>query len=221
MTADARHLQDDPGDGSAPRGYDTLHLPRLFIVGGKAVGGNEGGSRARGGEADFTAAAEEIEAAYRRGVQEGMRQGALSAGQQASTAVEALGKALDLFNSSQEQLLRERERDLHALSVAVAQKILQREVRTDPTVVADLVRKALEMLPSDTTLEVRLNPTDMQALQEPIRTMVPPTRGMTIGWSADPTLERGSFLMETPQRLIDGRADIALRELYERMDHNA
>ncbi len=65
----------------------------------------------------------------------------------------------------QEQLLREHERDLHALAVAVAEKILQREVTTDPSIVLDLVRKALELLPADTTLEIHQT-ADMQALQK-------------------------------------------------------
>lgn len=237
MSADARQLRQDDAGPDEPRGYDPLELPRLHVVGGKAVRASDarrqqrrngegygGGSQAGGGghhDGGGHASPEELEATYRRGVADGIRQGQASAGQQSSTALEALSKAVELFNSSQEQLLRERERDLHALAVAVAEKILQREVKADPTIVTGLVQKALELLPADTTLEIRLNPQDLQALQNEIRTMTAPSRGMHIEWSSDPTLDRGSFLMETPLRLINGRADIALRELYERMDRYA
>ena len=95
------------------------------------------------------------------------------------------------------------------------------EVVTDPTVVADLVRQAMELLPTESTLEIHLNPADLQALQGTLGESVPPARGMSIEWSPDVTLERGSFVMETPLRLINGRADIALRKLYDRMDRHA
>lgn len=232
MSADARQIQDDQGAPLPPRRCGPFELPRLSLVGGRAgqpskvrapfwrpaEGLSGHGEGACGADAALQV---ESETAYRRGVEEGLRQAAVDAGQQSSTAVEALHKALELFNSSQEQLLRERERDLHALAVAVARKILQRDVQTDPTVVGGLVRQALELLPTDTTLEIHLNPADLQALPSMMADSVPPARGMTIEWSPDPTLERGSFVMETPLRLINGRADIALRKLYDRMDRHA
>jgi hypothetical protein len=46
---------------------------------------------------------------------------------------------------------------------------------------------------------------------------VPPGRGLTIQWNADPTLGRGDFVVESPQRVVDGRLDVALQALYERM----
>ena len=232
MSADARQILDDQGAPLQPRRCGPFELPRLSLVGGRT--GQPANVRALSwrpteglsghGSAGYgTDAASQMESdiAYRRGVEDGLRQAGVDAGQQSSTAAEALHKALELFNSSQEQLLRERERDLDALAVAVARKILQREVETDSSVVAGLVRQALELLPTDTTLAIHLHPADLQALPAILEESVPPVRGMTIEWSPDPTLERGSFVMETPLRLINGRADIALRKLYDRMDRHA
>jgi hypothetical protein len=40
---------------------------------------------------------------------------------------------------------------------------------------------------------------------------------MAVHWIADPSLDRGSFRLSSPERLVDGRADVALRSLYERL----
>lgn len=236
MAANARRMHGGAEVARDARGYNAFELPRLCAADEKSpqVSGHRwtppgmpsNGERARlgSGAPGSGASAEDADAAYHRGVSEGMRQGTMSATQQTASAVEALHKALELFNSSQEHLLRERERDLHALAVAVAQKILQREVTTDPRVVEELVCKALELLPADTTLEIRLHPADLQVvrgLPGAPGEIAASSHGMRIEWTADPALERGSFLMESPMRLINGRADVALRELYERMDHNA
>ena len=36
-------------------------------------------------------------------------------------------------------------------------------------------------------------------------------------WVVDPSLEAGSFRLVSPERIIDGRVDVALRALYERL----
>ena len=68
---------------------------------------------------------------------------------------------------------------------------------------------------------MRLNPDDLAALgagHRAARAERPGARRSQ--WVADPTLERGSFLVESPTRIVDGRIDAALRQLYERLDHD-
>ena len=42
--------------------------------------------------------------------------------------------------------------------------------------------------------------------------------GVTLQWSADASVGRAGFVVESPQRLVDGRLDMALRRLYERFE---
>ena len=45
----------------------------------------------------------------------------------------------------------------------------------------------------------------------------PDGRALIVHWVGDPTLDRGSFRVIGRERLVDGRVDVALRALYERL----
>jgi flagellar biosynthesis/type III secretory pathway protein FliH len=80
-----------------------------------------------------------------------------------------------------------------------------------------LVAHALDLLPADTSLEVRLHPDDLAALGDPLERVAPAGLSVSLRGVPDPALERGDFVIESPQRVIDGRTDTALRSLYERL----
>jgi flagellar biosynthesis/type III secretory pathway protein FliH len=158
-------------------------------------------------------------AAYRRGVDEATRKERASADQKCMTALQAVRKVADRLEAVAVEFERDRDRDLHGLAVAVARQIVQHELVIDPLRVGELVRRALELLPLDTTIEVRLNPDDLATLGGAPDQLLPPGRSVRLVWLADPALAQGDFVIETPQRIIDGRADVALRDLYERLEH--
>ena len=106
------------------------------------------------------------------------------------------------------------------ITPAVAKHLIQREVRADPTIVRDLVEQALDLVPNDVALEVRLNPDDLAAIDDQLSRVGAGGRPLHAQWIADASLDRGSFLLETPLRVVDGRADIALRSLYDRLSHD-
>jgi len=157
------------------------------------------------------------EAAHARGYAEGLRDGEDRAARSQEPALQALAKVTGFMEESAAQFARDRERDLTSLALAVARKLVQREVAADPDLVCGLVARALDLLPMDVSLEVRLNPDDLAALQGQLEPLTPAGRSVSIHWAPDPALERGSFVIETPQRIVDGRADTALRALYERL----
>ena len=47
---------------------------------------------------------------------------------------------------------------------------------------------------------------------------MPPDTDVTLHWIVDAEIERAGFVVQSPQRLVDGRLDVALRTLYERFE---
>jgi flagellar biosynthesis/type III secretory pathway protein FliH len=90
-------------------------------------------------------------------------------------------------------------------------------VTHDPAIVQNLVRRAVHMLPTTTMIEIRAHPADLEAMTANLQITEADGRPLPVHWIADSVLERGDFLIATPERLIDGRADVALRSLYERL----
>jgi flagellar biosynthesis/type III secretory pathway protein FliH len=160
---------------------------------------------------------EELEEAYRRGRETGLEEGAARTEVKVRGALEALFHLTQSLSASREQRLRDLEANIYAIALAAARKIVLREVTDDPTLVGNLVRRALGQMGSDNPIEVRAHPEDLRIIQEHLESN-PAGPTQEIRWTADPSLQRGSFFLEGPHRIIDGRADEALRMLYERLD---
>jgi flagellar assembly protein FliH len=109
------------------------------------------------------------------------------------------------------------EANVHALAVAVARRIVQREIATDPALVVAMTRHALEQVELDGRVEVRLHPDDLAEVRARLAPLAPDGRPVDVAWVPDATVGRGGCVVETPQRLVDGQLDTALRALYERL----
>ena len=161
----------------------------------------------------------EADEAHDRGFTEGLREGTVRSEQRVRVALETLGRVGEYLHTAQSAFVRDRARDLHGLALAVARKLIQREVTADPALLRELVDRALELVPLEPHLEVRLHPEDLSVLMGGPSAPEADGKGTAIKWLGDPTIERGGFLVESPLRIVDGRTDFALRSLYERLEY--
>ena len=166
-----------------------------------------------------TARRTEADEAHARGFTEGLREGTARSEQRVHVALETLGRVGEYLHTAQSAFVRDRARDLHGLALAVAHKLIQREVTADPALLRELVDRALELVPLEPHLEVRLHPDDLSVLLGGPSAPEADGKGTAIKWLGDPTIERGGFLVESPLRIVDGRTDFALRSLYERLEY--
>ena len=160
------------------------------------------------------------EGAFARGITEATRTERERADALCATALQAVARAADHLETIAAEFAQDRERDLQGLAIVVARHIVQHELTVDPQRVGELVRRALDMLPLDHSIEVRLNPGDLHTLAPSLEGLRPEGRQVRLQWVGDPSVERGGFVAETPHRIVDGRVDVALRALYERFDHD-
>jgi flagellar assembly protein FliH len=163
------------------------------------------------------AASEPVDASFEAGYAAGVQDGAAQAGQQLRPAVQMLQGVARELETRRADLLNDRQRDLEALALAVARRMVQREVQTDPTVLRDWIANALALLPHDLTVDVRLHPEELAAIAPLRDSLVPADSDVKLHWIADASVGRAGFVVESPQRLVDGRLDMALRALYERL----
>jgi flagellar biosynthesis/type III secretory pathway protein FliH len=74
----------------------------------------------------------EADEAHDRGFAEGLREGTVRSEQRVRVALETLGRVGEYLHTAQSAFVRDRARDLHGLALAVARKLVQREVTADP-----------------------------------------------------------------------------------------
>jgi flagellar assembly protein FliH len=106
-------------------------------------------------------------------------------------------------------MVRQTERELVQLSVAIARRILQREVSVDPELTAALAHIALERLGGSSPATVRLHPDDhaiVTAGQVAIG-------GRQVQILADPAISRGGCLVESEFGFIDASVDAQVDEI--------
>ena len=158
------------------------------------------------------------DASYEAGYADGLRDGVDQAGEQLQPTAAALRGILHTIEERRGEILGDRRRDVEALALAVARRIVQHDIAADPTLVAVWITRAVALLPHDLHIDVRLHPEDLAALAGLRDTIVPADAGVVLHWIADPSVGLAGFVVESPQRLVDGRLDVALRDLYERFD---
>lgn len=163
-------------------------------------------------------AAEPVDASFEAGYAAGLRDGVSQAGAQLKPASQVLQGVARELAAQVSVLVSDRQRDLEALSLAIARQLVQREVSADPSLIATWVARALALLPHDLAIDIRVHPAELEAMAPVRDTLLPPDAGVTLHWIADPEVGRAGFVVESPQRLVDGRLDVALRALYERLE---
>jgi flagellar biosynthesis/type III secretory pathway protein FliH len=153
---------------------------------------------------------------FARGFEAGCREGERRADQDLRPLVQALQFAAERLERLESTLARDRAHAVTMMALAVARALFQREVEFDHEVVSHLVERAVDLLPRDAPVQVRLHPLDLGLLES---LGGAPSAGRTVEWVADPTLGRGDCVAEAGTRIVDGRVDMALRTWCERLTH--
>jgi flagellar assembly protein FliH len=167
------------------------------------------GSPARAGDLERQMN-ERAQAAYQRGFAEGEARGREQAAAQVQPGLERLARTLEEIAKLKPRLRHEAEGDVVKLAMAIARRILYRELATDPDALLGLVRAALDKLDGREVHRIRANPQDAAVVQQHFQKMAMPR---TTEILADPGLERGSAIFETANGSLDASVDTQLNEI--------
>ncbi len=154
------------------------------------------------------------EESYQRGLQDGKslaERGLLNVFKSLRTAAEEMLQA-------REKLLRDSEDDLLQLSMAVARKVINREVVQDREIILRLVVLALENLSEKDELVIRVHPDDHALLTSSMKDLVSRELAtVSFSFKADPGIEIGSCQIETQRGTVDAGFEAQLDEVYRRL----
>jgi flagellar assembly protein FliH len=148
--------------------------------------------------------------AFAKGYAEGEREGERAVRDRVETELARLARGLDDLLAFRLDLLRRSERQLLQLALAIADRIVQREVSVDPLLLESMARRAIERVGHQPVATIHLHPLDHAALSA--------TRGGhlpegAIDVVADPTLDRGACLVRLAEGQIDASADAQMQEI--------
>jgi flagellar assembly protein FliH len=179
--------------------------PRLYIDESGAHEMEEQEARDQGPSQE-----EQLRQAHETGYREGEAAATLAARSKLDAAVDQLGSSIRELAGYRGRLRKDAERDLVGLSLAIARRVLRREVSLDPEAVLGIVKAALEKLDAREVYRVRLHPEDVGLLG---RRMEPVGLGRNVELSADSSIERGGAVVETTRGALDATIEGQLQEI--------
>jgi flagellar assembly protein FliH len=146
---------------------------------------------------------------YQRGFSEGRKVGHEQAVAEIQPVMDRLSRSLADLATVRSRVRKTAESDLLKLAIAVARRVIHRELTLDPGSIEGLIRVALEKLESRELCRVRVHPD-----QEPvIRTLLARFSAAPVELIPDPALQCGDVLFETAHGTLDGSIEAQLQEI--------
>jgi len=170
------------------------------------------------------------ESGFQEGMQQGYQDGLLQGKQAAldemqqaiQSAMDRAQNILDVATREAQESIVGAERQVVEIALAVARKILAREIEENPMVVLPIVRAALEKVRDQDQIIIRVNPDDYELVLQARRDLqMIVGREQVLSISSDQTIEHGSCMIESSNGTVDARLNTqfdilrkALQDVY-------
>jgi flagellar assembly protein FliH len=148
--------------------------------------------------------------AHAAGVREGEAAGRARAAAELQPVIDRLARSIEEIGGLRSRLRAEAEADLIQLSLAIARRVLRREIAIDPEALHGLILGALQKLQGQEIARVRVHPSHAAALTSCLRLNLSADHVEVI---ADPSREVGAVLFETPRGNLDAGVESQLQEI--------
>jgi flagellar assembly protein FliH len=181
-------------------------------AGGQAAPVKQGGApvpEARISEIQQEAEAR-VRAAYNQGVAAGETAAKQQAQQKLEPVIQQLNGMINELASLRKRVRAEAEDDAMKLAMAIARRLIYRELSTDPEAILGLVKAAFAKLNARETHRLRMSPSEATVIQQyRAQLQIPP--GLEI--TPDGSLTPGSAIFETARGDLDASVDTQLSEI--------
>jgi flagellar assembly protein FliH len=148
--------------------------------------------------------------AHAAGVREGEAAGRQRASAELQPVIDRLSRSIEEIGGLRARLRAEAEADLLQLSLAIARRVIRRELAIDPEALHGLVLGALDKLQGQEISRVRVHPGHVALVAESLRQNCASANVEVI---PDPSRAVGSVIFETPRGNLDASVDSQLQEI--------
>ena len=128
--------------------------------------------------------------------------------QQVSAKIEQLSRSIEQLALHRGKIQREAEPELVRLSMAIARRILRRELSVDPDSLHGLIKVGLEKIEASEIHRVRVHPDHASVLARLLEGSARP-----VDIAADPGLPVGAVIFETARGSLDTGLETQLKEI--------
>jgi flagellar assembly protein FliH len=180
--------------------------------------GKEGQKKAEEAHVDYTAQVAELtlqwehkaREAYAAGVREGETVGRNRGLAEVQPVIDRLGRSIEEITQLRPRLRKEAESDTIRLALAIARRVLRRDLAIDPGAMHGLVLAALERLQGQEISRVKVYPSHAAQVTALLRSSA---HNAGVEVIPDASLEPGGIVFETSRGDLDASVDSQLQEI--------
>jgi flagellar assembly protein FliH len=147
---------------------------------------------------------------FAKGFAQGQQAGAAAAQQETAALAKKLAATLDDLMRVRNEMIRHTEKQMVQLALAVARRVVHREVSIDAGLLVTMMRVALERVSDAARVTVRLNPIDHKNVLAVHEGAVASDQ---VTLTADPRVVRGGCRVESEYGEIDAGVDAQIEEI--------
>jgi flagellar assembly protein FliH len=150
----------------------------------------------------------DVAAAHRRGFSAGEAHAKAGPAAEMDAAVQRMAQSVRELAQMRPRLRRDAEADVVRLSLAIARRILRREMSVDPSAMQALAQVALQKLGRQEISRVYVHPDQAATIRAALE-----TAGVRAEVIPESTRESGALVFETNQGLLDASVNAQLEEI--------
>ncbi|QDU94586.1 FliH/SctL family protein [Lignipirellula cremea] len=138
--------------------------------------------------------------------------------EQLQTLLPALNKLMSEVDQARLDWRGRWQENVVDLAVAIAERVIRRELAAQPQITLDLVQEALELASGVGKVRIRLHPQDHQALGAEVQSLAAAFQKISSAEVvADPKIERGGCVLQTDFGEIDQQIPTQLARLKQEL----
>lgn len=155
---------------------------------------------------------------FDRGLSEGVSRGREVERKKSLSALAAFEKALNDLARIRRETLSQLEPQILDLALAIAEKVIHSEIRTNREVFLGVLKEALRNILDKEGMTIRLNPVDYDYMLEVNPRILNSFEGVKDPvFQRDDSIEQGGVVVETLFGQVDARLDSQMREIQSAM----
>ena len=139
-------------------------------------------------------------------------------GQKMADVVARVDAICNAMESATQQWLRQWQHETVSLAIKIAEKLLVRQIESDPTILLTWIEEMVRLVQSQRHLTIKLNTADALKLSEALPSLIERVSpGIDFEVVDDPGLEPCSVLIQTPNTTLDRSLKMQLERLQQEL----
>lgn len=150
---------------------------------------------------------------YEKGFAQGEKAGRELGEKRFDSVVKSFAEVLEEVRRLKEELYQQGEQEMIKLVLAIARRVIQKEVSTDEKIILAMIQSALKYIADQGEIRVKLNPSDLEYASQHKGEIMEGVRQVI--FEGDEGISRGDAIIESNRGVIDCGIEKHLQEVEE------